>query len=60
MIILAAISIIVTAIHKWLHGLELQNLGGGTIAVALGGATAVGAAALLRAAVARRSRLRRA
>lgn len=45
------------------HGLPLTwsaTRVSGTTAVALGGATAVGAAALLRAAVARRSRLRRA
>lgn len=34
MIILAAISIIVAAIHKWLSGIQLQNLGGGTLFVA--------------------------
>jgi cation diffusion facilitator family transporter len=33
MIILAAVSIIVAAIQKWLAGLELQHLGAGTIVV---------------------------
>jgi cation diffusion facilitator family transporter len=31
MIVLAAIYIIYTAIHKWLHGLAIQNLGTGTL-----------------------------
>ena len=30
MIALAAVAIIASAVHKWLHGLELQNLGAGT------------------------------
>ncbi len=30
---LAAVSIIVTAVHKWLHGIEIENLGGGMLAV---------------------------
>ena len=33
MIILAAIAIIYAAIHKWIHGLEIQNLGIGTLFV---------------------------
>jgi cation diffusion facilitator family transporter len=33
MIILAAIAIIYAAIHKWLHGLAIQNLGIGTLFV---------------------------
>lgn len=33
MIILAAFAIIYSAIHKWLHGLELQRLGLGTLLV---------------------------
>jgi cation diffusion facilitator family transporter len=31
MIVLAAIYIIYTAIHKWLHGLQIENLGRGTL-----------------------------
>lgn len=33
MIILAAVAIIYSAIHKWLHGLQLQRLGTGTLLV---------------------------
>src|SRR6516164_2275355 len=33
MIVLAAIAIIVTAIQKWLAGLQLENLGAGTLLV---------------------------
>lgn len=33
MIILAAVAIIYSAIHKWLHGLELQRLGTGALLV---------------------------
>jgi cation diffusion facilitator family transporter len=33
MIIIAAVSIIWAAIHKWLHGLELQHLGAGALFV---------------------------
>ena len=31
MIILAAVYIIYASVHKWLHGLEVQNLGKGTL-----------------------------
>lgn len=33
MIILAAIAIIASAIHKWMHGLAFENLGAGTLIV---------------------------
>ena len=37
MIVLAAGSIVVTTIHKWRHGLELENLGGGVILIVAAG-----------------------
>lgn len=33
MIILAAIAIIASAVHKWVHGLEFENLGAGTLII---------------------------
>jgi len=39
LIILAAIAIIWTATYKWLHGLELERLGTGTLLVAAAGAS---------------------
>ncbi len=33
MIILAAVAIVWTAVHKWLHGLQLERLGAGTLLI---------------------------
>lgn len=42
MIVIAAVYIIVESMHKWLHGLQLENLGTGTLFTA--GATLINAA----------------